>query len=176
MQIDFRARRQIDPTEQRTTTRPCYWDRLAPAAIHKKRPSYCIKFDTRETKVERFIPARFVVTDIRQIAKRDPRSQLAALTFEIELVPDHLAISERLRMIRTSDARSTGNRRNARRKQDRQKNRDSHATNLGRRERSFNKHAAEEPLARRGWIFQHTLNGGRPAPQTGCKPAARNTT
>src|SRR5438874_3667709 len=150
MQIDFRARRQINPTEERTTAKSCHWDRLTASAAYEKRPSSCIKFDTRETKVERFIPARFVVTDIRQIAKRDPRSQPAARTFEIELVPDHLAISERLRMIRTNDARSTRNRRNACRKQDRQKNRDSHATNLGRRERSSSMHTAEEPLTRRG--------------------------
>src|SRR5207248_2698773 len=129
-QINFRARRQINPTAERVTAEPCHWDHLTTAAAYKKRPSRCIKFDTRETKVERFIPAWFVVAGIRQIAERDPRRQLAAGALTIELIPNHFAISERLRMIRADNARRSCKRRNAYRKKGRQKKCAAHAANL----------------------------------------------
>ena len=129
-QINFRARRQINPTAERITAEPCHGDHLTATAAHKKRPSCCIKFDTRETKVERFIPAWFVVASVRQMAERDPCRQLAAGALKIELIPNHFAISERLRMIRADNTRRTCKRRNACSKEGRQKKCDSHPANL----------------------------------------------
>ena len=36
MQIDFRARRQINPTEERTTAKSCHWDRLTASAAYEQ--------------------------------------------------------------------------------------------------------------------------------------------
>src|SRR5207302_2681887 len=96
--------RQIDPTAEQIIAESRYGNRLASAAIHKKSMSCWIEPDTRETKVERFISARFVITDIRQITECDPRCQLTARPFEIKLMRKHFAVGKRLVMI---DRKST---------------------------------------------------------------------
>ena len=152
-QINFRARRQINPTAERITAEPCHGDHLTATAAHKKRPSCCIKFDTGETKVERFIPAWFVVAGVRQIAERDPRRQLAAGAF--------FAISERLRMIRADNTRRTCKRRNACSKEGRQKKCDSRAANLPST-RAIVQHARVSPTATS--VLEWILNWQRVVP------------
>src|SRR5215510_5413184 len=109
---------------------------------HKKCASSWIEPGTRETKVERFIPSRLGVIDIRQITECDPNCQLTARPPEIKLMRKHFAVGKGLVMIRAENARCARNRRNACSKERRQKNRDSHATNSERGERSSSTNSA----------------------------------
>jgi len=47
------------------------------------RASCGIELDAGKAKVERFVPARFVAVDIKQITERDPRRQGAARAREV---------------------------------------------------------------------------------------------
>ena len=68
------------------------------AAPGKEDASCGIDLDTGKVKVERFICTRSIVANVRQITERDSRSQFTACAL-IELVRDHFAVRERLRVI-----------------------------------------------------------------------------
>src|SRR5206468_481818 len=108
--------RQINPATGRTAPKPRHRDRFTTPTTRKECPSYGIQFDTWKTKVERFVPARFVARGIRQITEGDPRLQSTALGLEIELVPNHFAVCERLRVIGARDVDRACNHRSTRRK------------------------------------------------------------
>ena len=89
-----------------------------------------------EAKVEQFVPARPVAAGIRQITERNPRRQFATRLLEVELVPNHFAVRECLRVIGAGNADRARHRRSAHGEKSRQQNRDSDPTNLGRDARS----------------------------------------
>src|ERR1700682_4568704 len=58
---------------------------------------------SRKPKIERLVNARLPITGIRQITERDSGSERVIGWIDIQLVPDHLAISKRARVIRTNE-------------------------------------------------------------------------
>ena len=107
-------------------------DQFAMAPACKECPASGIKSNTGKPKIEGLVPAGLVVTSIMQITERDPRRQFSGRALEVELVPDHFAVRERLRMIGAGDADRTRHRGGAREKNERQQNHHSHPTNLER--------------------------------------------
>src|SRR5215471_11447812 len=88
-----------------------------------------IESNTGKTKIERLVPAWFVAVGIRQVTKCNPHRQFSPAAFEIELVPNHFAIRERLRMVRAGNRDRFSNCRSARHQKSPQQDRDSHAVN-----------------------------------------------
>src|SRR5438128_2750359 len=129
-QVDLCTWRQINPAASRIAPKPSDRDQFTVAPTRKKCASRGIELDARKAKVERFVPARFVVPGIRQITECDPRRKLAGGAFEVELVPNHFAVGEGLRVIGAGDADHARTRQSARREKGRQQNRDSHPTIL----------------------------------------------
>ena len=135
-QIDLRTRHQINPATDRIAPKPRDWDQFSMAPTGKECPSLGIELNTWKAKVERFVPARLIAVCIRQITERNPRRQFAMGSLEVELVLNHFAVRECLRMIGAGNADRARHCRTAHREKSRQENRDSHPTNLGRDTRS----------------------------------------
>ena len=73
------------------------------ASAHKNCAGRQIDMCSRKPKIERLVNARLPVTGIRQITERDSGSELVIGWIDIELVPDHLAIGKRARVIGTGE-------------------------------------------------------------------------
>ena len=69
------------------------------ASAHKNCAGRQIDMCSRKPKIERLVNARLPITGIRQITERDSGSERVIGWIDIQLVPDHLAISKRARVI-----------------------------------------------------------------------------
>ena len=73
------------------------------ASAHKNCAGRQIDMNSRKPKIERLVNARLPITGIRQITERDSGSERVIGWIDIQLVPDHLAISKRARVIGTGE-------------------------------------------------------------------------
>src|SRR4029077_4475090 len=97
-QIDLGTTRKIDPATGRIAPKPRDRDQVTVGSSREERSSRGIESDTGKTKVEWLVRPRFVAVRIMEIAKCDPSCQFASV-FEVQLVPNHFPVSERLCVI-----------------------------------------------------------------------------
>jgi hypothetical protein len=86
--------------------------------------------DPWKPEIERLVGAWLVRVRERKITECDPRRELTARSFQVELVPGHCAVRIGSRVIRARDTHRVRHRRSARDESSREHHRNSHYVNL----------------------------------------------